>query len=168
MLRNTGMVAGWCKLSSMVLANVRGGGGGGSMRRGLCCGEGEAWEDGFSMCLGLTTTTESALLGRLESALLSYVACRFAGDGDRVSCRSQEFECRCLRPERPGRLIMADGRRGEGVGRGESMGDTLDAPSSPTPVKKSPRPAPALIETRISSVLGRWCGSTDSNRLRYL
>ena len=43
------------------------------------------------MCFGRTTTAESALLGRLES-VLSYVAERLLGEGERAICRSPELE----------------------------------------------------------------------------
>ena len=138
------------------------------MRRGLC------WGDvlfvcggGSPMCLGRTTTAESALLGRLES-VLSYVAERLLGEGERAICRSPEFEWRWRRLDRPGLLRMVEARRGDGEGRGESIGETRELPSSVTFEKNSLRPAPALMDIRISSVLGRWCGSTDSKRLRYL
>jgi hypothetical protein len=119
------------------------------------------------MCFGRTMTAESALLGRLESEL-SKVAERLVGDGERARCRSPEFDWRWRRFERPGLVKIVEERRGEGVGRGESIGETREVPSSVTLEKISLRPAPALIEIRISSVLGRWCGSTDSRRLRYL
>ena len=119
------------------------------------------------MCFGRTTTAESALLGLLV-LVLSKVAERFAGEGERATCRSPESELRWRRLDRPGLLLMAEGRRGEGDGRGESIGDTREVPSSATLEKNSLRPAPALIDIRISSVLGRWWGSTESKRFRYL
>lgn len=107
------------------------------------------------MCFGRTMTLEPALLGRLESFVAVYVPERLAGDGERATCLSPEFEWRLRRPERPGLLIIAEGRRGDGDGRGESIGDTLEGPSSVPLEKMSLRPAPALMETKISSVLGR-------------
>ena len=119
------------------------------------------------MCFGRTTTVESALLGLLVSEL-SKVAERLLGDGERAIFRSLEFEWRWRRLERPGRPMIVEGRRGDGDGRGESIGETRDLPSSATLEKNSLRPAPALMDIKISSVLGRWCGSTDNKRLRYL
>ena len=125
------------------------------MRRGLCCGDVLfACGEGSSMCFGRTTTAESALLGRLVSEL-SNVAERLLGDGERVICRSLEVEWRWRRLDRPGLLIMVEGRRGDGDGRGESMGETREVPSSATLEKNSLRPAPALMDISISSVLGR-------------
>lgn len=138
------------------------------MRRGLCCGDVLfVCDGGSSMCFGRTTTAESALLGLLVSEL-SKVAERLLGDGERAICRSLEFEWRWRRLDRPGLLMIVEGRRGDGDGRGESIGETRELPSSVTLEKNSLRPAPALMDIRISSVLGRWCGSTDSKRLRYL
>ena len=127
------------------------------MRRGLCWGEVEASAcgGGSSMCFGRTMTLEPALRGRTESFVLVKVPERLAGDGERASCLSPELEWRLRRPERPGLLRIVEGRRGDGDGRGESIGDTLEGPSSVPLEKISLRPAPALIETRISSVLGR-------------
>jgi hypothetical protein len=138
------------------------------MRRGLCCGDVLfACGGGSSMCFGRITTAESALLGRLVLPL-SKVAERLVGEGERATCRSPESELRWRNFDRPGLLMMAEERRGEGDGRGESIGDTREVPSSVTLEKNSLRPAPALIDVKISSVLGRWCGSTESKRLRYL
>lgn len=127
------------------------------MRRGLCWGEAAASArvGGRSMCFGRTMTVEPALRGRLASFGAAKVPERLAGDGERASCLSSELEWRLRRPETPGLLKIVEGRRGDGDGRGESIGDTLEGPSSDPPEKMSPRPAPALIETRISSVLGR-------------
>jgi hypothetical protein len=107
------------------------------------------------MCFGRTMTLEPALLGRMESFVLVKVPERLDGEGERASCLSPEFEWRLRRPERPGLLRIVEGRRGDGEGRGDSTGDTLDGPSSVPLEKMSPRPAPALMETKISSVLGR-------------
>ena len=70
------------------------------------------------MCFGRTTTAESALLGLLVSEL-SNVAERLLGEGERAICRSLEFEWRWRRLDRPGLLMMVEGRRGDGdeIGR---------------------------------------------------